>query len=78
MGTYCITCKNNECDNRNKPIYFGLDCEKYFNNGYINADRIREMNDEELAQWLYRIDDRNGCMSLEGWNEYLKSNQWEY
>ena len=49
MGTYCITCKNNECDNRNKPIYFGLDCEKYFNNGYINADRIREMNDEEAT-----------------------------
>lgn len=52
MGTYCITCKNKECANHNKSIYFGWACEKYFNNGYTNADHIRQMSDKDLAEFL--------------------------
>lgn len=52
MGVYCITCKNKACANHNKPIYFSWNCEKYFNNGYTNADHIREMSDDKLAEWL--------------------------
>ena len=52
MGTYCMTCKNKQCINHNKSIYFGWDCKEYINNGYTNADRIREMNDDELAKFL--------------------------
>ena len=52
MGVNCITCKNQECANHGKNIYFGWDCEKYINNEYTNADMIRNMTDEELARWI--------------------------
>ena len=54
MGTYCISCKNKECPNHNKSIYFSWDCEKYCNNGYTNADHIRRLSDDKLAEWLVR------------------------
>ena len=52
MGTYCMTCKNRECPNHNKSIYFGWKCDKYFNNGYTNADHIRQISDKDLAEFL--------------------------
>jgi hypothetical protein len=52
MGTNCITCKNKECVNHNKSVYFSWDCKKYFNNGYTNADHIRQLSDKDLANFL--------------------------
>ena len=56
MDTYCIDCKNKECENYNKPIYFNWGCDKYVNNVFTNADMIREMTDEELAAFLWEFD----------------------
>ena len=61
MGVYCITCKNKECPNHNKSIYFDWDCKKYFNNGYTNADHIRELSDDKLSEWLVRKVKCTGC-----------------
>lgn len=77
MGTYCITCKNKKCINYNRPIYFGWDCEKYFNNGYTNADHIREMSDNELAKFL--MQDwfvKDVCKNCEG--EYDRCGDTEF
>ena len=69
MVTYCITCKNKECINHNKSVvYYGWDCKNYFNNGYTNADYIREMGDEKLAEWLVRKVKCTGC-NAENCNE---------
>ena len=38
---------------------------------YTNADRIRSMNDEELAECLYEIG-YNGWFTLEGTLEWLQ------
>ena len=54
MGTYCITCKNKECINHNRSIYFSWECKKYCNNGYTNADYIRQLSNDKLAEWLVR------------------------
>ena len=37
-----------------------------------NADRIRSMNDEELAMCLYEIGYDGGCGTLEGTLEWLQ------
>ena len=39
---------------------------------YSNADRIRNMNDEELAMCLYEIGYYRGWGALEGTLEWLK------
>lgn len=68
MGVYCISCKNKECPNHNKDIYFGWDCKKYFNNVYTNADHMRGMSDEKLAEWLVYKVKCTGC-NAENCNE---------
>lgn len=77
MGTYCMSCKNKECVNHNKSIYFEWDCKKYINNAYTNADHIREMNDKELAEFLMSewFGDRI-CFYCEG--EYEKCGDFKY
>ena len=52
MWTDCITCKNRECPNHNRSISFGWRCDKYYNNGYTNADHIRQLSDKDLAEFL--------------------------
>lgn len=56
MGVYCITCKNKECANYGRSLYFDWSCEKYFNNGYTNADHIRQLSDKNLAEFLWQFD----------------------
>ena len=56
MSKYCRICRNSNCNNHGRDITFigdGWNCN------YIpvptNADSIRAMNDEELAEWLYKF-----------------------
>lgn len=37
-----------------------------------NADHIRYMTDEELAEFLCRIDVRKGCTDMTRWSEWIK------
>ena len=43
---------------------------------YTNADKIRDMSNDKLADFLYDVDTRNGCFSLEAWKDWLKREQW--
>ena len=56
MWTDCMTCKNRECPNHNKSIAFGWKCEKYYNNGYTNADHIRQLSDKGMAEFLWQFE----------------------
>ena len=50
--TTCLICKNEKCANRGKPITYGWNCPEYFNNGYTNADHIRELSIKRLSEFL--------------------------
>ena len=62
MDRYCRICRNTSCSNHGKNITFigeGWQCN------YIpvptNADRIRAMSDEELAEVLGKLVHCGGC-----------------
>ena len=83
----CENCYNMECvfvDNQ-IPFFDSENCQNY--RGMTNADKIRTMSDEELAEWLIRVQYREGdicapthdvqnCRYAEGckacWLEWLK------
>jgi hypothetical protein len=46
--------------------------KKLFDRPMTNADRIRAMSDEELADILYEADSRPFSVSLEVWVEWIK------
>ena len=51
-------------------------CEK----SKTNADRIRSMSDEELAEWFSTVTDdvlRGSTWSKDGWMKYLQSEEEE-
>ena len=70
MGEYkkCASCKYNTKEKSELPccacIDFGID----FYKPMTNADRIRNMSDEELAEWLHNMcdfdDDGEPCKSI--------------
>ena len=63
-GVMCVICENG---NRFKP------------RAMTNADRIRSMTDEELAEFIcYQIIDRNIGIPLETWFEWLKQEVTEH
>lgn len=39
---------------------------------YTNADKIRDMDNDELADMLFEIDSRDGYSNLDDWHEWLK------
>ena len=41
-------------------------------NALTNADHIRSMTDEELAEFLCRVDVRKGATDMVGWESWLK------
>lgn len=43
---------------------------------HTNADRIRNMSNNELADFLYDVDIRDGWFNLEAWKNWLKKEQW--
>ena len=70
MDKHCRICHNTSCSNHGKNISFlgeGWKCN------YIpvptNADRIRTMSDEELAEFLTNINPTNckDCAFSHGW-----------
>ena len=70
MDKHCRICHNTSCSNHGKNISFlgeGWKCN------YIpvptNADRIRAMSDEELAEFLTHINPTNcqDCAFSHGW-----------
>ena len=70
MDKHCIICHNKSCSNHGKNISFlgdGWKCN------YIpvptNADRIRAMSDEELAEFLTNMNPTNcqDCAFSCGW-----------
>jgi hypothetical protein len=40
--------------------------------GKTNADHIRSMTDEELAEFLYAVDIREGATDTDGWLDFIK------
>ena len=63
----CVKCKEMEC-HFVKPKNVEHDC-KWFN-PITNADYIRDMTDEELAEWLSKNDPE--CDPKEWWLGWLK------
>jgi hypothetical protein len=60
MNKKCIECKHESKSVYDEPcyecIYNGGENDMFESNKQTNADRIRAMNDEELAEFLYGID----------------------
>ena len=59
----CITAYVN--DERQDPSHWVLLPQ-------TNADRIRSMTDEELAEFLYAVDIREGATDTGGWLDFIK------
>ena len=57
----CFICKNKECGNHGRSIIVGWDCQQYFNNSYTYADHIRELNNEQLSNFLLYKVKCTGC-----------------
>lgn len=79
----CNTCKYEHCDNSDYPC---SKCSHAFIDKYepkTNADKIREMSDEELAEWLdtitacrhcaYEVAGCGGKNCVKGILKYLQS-----
>ena len=73
MDKYCRICHNTSCSNHGKDISFlgdGWKCN------YIpvptNADRIRAMSDEELAEFLFLVGYHGGWGMKEFALEWLQ------
>ena len=72
----CFTCKK-DADKCKVWHHCGSDCPEHESRIKTNADRIRAMNDEELAEWLTKITDdaqldaRTKCNYQ--WDEWLQS-----
>lgn len=80
MGTYCITCKNKECINYNRSIYFSWDCKKYMEGtgliGKWKGTPVIEI--PALISWLNdqkytNVDETSDIMT----EEFEKEHQWE-
>ena len=82
MKSKCFSCKNkSEYDPHTGDLMCSIpDCHKFSRyepkgttkKPQTNADRIRGMSDEELAEHLYRWDNSPLHASLERWLEWLK------
>ena len=70
MDKHCRICHNTSCSNHGKNISFlgeGWKCN--YIPVHTNADRIRAMSDEELAEFLTHINPTNcqDCAFSHGW-----------
>lgn len=68
---YCKKCKNFGC-NAAGTERTTTDCEDYMSHLPTNADRIRAMSDEELAEWATTVgrtfgEEYEGYMSALDW-----------
>ena len=61
----CKTCLHkNKCDPCDTELFKITDCNKYEQLIQTNADRIRNMTDEELAKWIFTPLDELGIPCL--------------
>lgn len=51
----CKNCKKQGCSLAGKSHEMSFECKAYV--GKTNADRIRAMSDEELAEWITELTD---------------------
>ena len=72
----CKLCKYENCSMESKECQ---GCKQNAVDKYTrmtNADRIRSMSDEELAEWFSTVTDdviRGSTWSKDGWMKYLQS-----
>ena len=72
----CKGCKYEKCSMESKECQ---GCKQNAVDKYTrmtNADRIRSMSDEELAEWFSTVTDdvlRGSTWSKDGWMKYLQS-----
>ncbi len=69
----CKNCKRQGCSLAGKSHEMSFECRLYV--GKTNADRIRNMTDEELARFLYIKTCEDGCPQFDiisGWLNWLK------
>lgn len=71
----CFTCKK---DAEKCKVYHhcGSDCPKHEYRKITNADKIRSMSDEELAEFFSerdKIPNRYKCKEIEDWVKWLQS-----
>lgn len=59
--------------NEDEDCYHWTD--SMFEDAMTNADKIRNMSDEELAEFLRKV--TLGATSSDVWMSWLKSNEWE-
>lgn len=72
MSKYCMICRNTACQNHGKNItLFGDRWQCDYIPTPTNADRIRAMSDEELANWL-DYEGGGACAEVCGWLEWLQ------
>ena len=50
--TLCTKCRNSECEYAGRKVWVMICAHEYMAPPMTNADRIRAMTDEELAEWL--------------------------
>ena len=76
---YCKKCKNFGC-NAAGTERTTTNCEDYMSHLPTNGDRIRAMSDEELAEWIYQVQDGDAYqkenylppLSKSWWIKWLK------
>ena len=67
MSKFCSICRNTDCNNHGKNItFYGDDWECKYIPVTTNADRIRSMSDEELAEFLIDLAD-DGNLKIREW-----------
>ena len=65
----CKNCKRQGCSFAGKSHEMSFECRMYV--GKTNADRIRAMTDEELAEQLYFL--RLDALRLEGFEGFIET-----
>lgn len=70
MKRDCDTCRYFEVDFDCLPCSACRGFDKW--EAQTNADHIRSMTDEELAEFLYAVDIREGATDTDGWLNFIK------
>ena len=69
----CKNCKKQGCSLAGKNHEMSFECKAYI--GKTNADRIRSMSDEELAEWVWGAETAGrayGPRGKKAWLDWLR------
>lgn len=77
MECKCVTCIRKDCPDRTEQddLEFIVDCDDYLDHKPTNADRIRAMSDEELANFI-TDNERGWCTDIGRKMYYEKNVEW--